>query len=337
MNNTINYPPLTQVPGLSFRHWRDRSDFKISCDIWHAQRCLSGAELTFSLHDFEEEVGWYEHFDIHQHYIYVEHQNQPIGYFTFSWDQDGDLRYNLHIEGYLTPQYYQAAIADCMIGYAEEKLREMTRSLPNDHPKMFMLWSRLKNERACDFYQQHGYQISRYFFKMSRPIEAPLAEYPLPSGLEIRPVTPDHYRAIWDAEQEAFRDHWGYVPPQEHHFEQWQQGSHFQPQYWKVAWDTETNQVAGMVRNFHKPEEDAEFNRKRGYTENISVQRPWRGKGVAKALIAESIRMFHGMGMQETFLSVDAENPTGALKLYHAMGYMELPDKTTAIFEKECE
>ena len=32
----------------------------------------------------------------------------------------------------------------------------------------------------------------------------------LPEGLEIRPVAEDQWRTIFDAENEAFRDHWGH-------------------------------------------------------------------------------------------------------------------------------
>ena len=34
---------------------------------------------------------------------------------------------------------------------------------------------------------------------------------PLPDGLEVRPVLPEHHRAIWNADEEAFRDHWDHA------------------------------------------------------------------------------------------------------------------------------
>ena len=37
-----------------------------------------------------------------------------------------------------------------------------------------------------------------------------------------------------------------------------------------------------MVRNFINHKENQEANRKRGYTENISVRRPWRRQGIAR-------------------------------------------------------
>jgi ribosomal protein S18 acetylase RimI-like enzyme len=101
----------------------------------------------------------------------------------------------------------------------------------------------------------------------------------------------------------------------------------FQPHLWKVAW--KGDQVCGVVHNFLDEQENEMYNRKRGYTEDISVRREWRGKGVAKALIAESIRMFREMGMDHTWLSVDSENTSGAHRLYESMGYSVVEDQAS--------
>ncbi|HUP27415.1 MAG TPA: GNAT family N-acetyltransferase, partial [Chloroflexia bacterium] len=99
---------------------------------------------------------------------------------------------------------------------------------------------------------------------------------------------------------------------------------------WKVAW--EGDQVAGMVRNFIDEAANKRFNRKRGWTENISVRRQWRKTGVAKALIAASFRMHKELGMTEAALGVDSENPNGARQLYESMGFKTV--KTFTAYRK---
>lgn len=330
----INYPPLAAVPGLQFRHWHSKADFALALEIFNAERKMNGLDYTFKLEDFEEEVNFYDNFDINEQYIFAEYNGKAIAQFSFNWERQSDGLCVVYLDRTLLPEFYQEAIAQCILDYAEEKMKEQVALLPAEWPKAFRIYQRLKNQQAVDFYQKNGYTPVRHFFRMSRPIDLPLADHPLPKGFEIRPVEPSHYRAVWDAALEAFREHYGFVEPQEIHYETWQKDSTFQPHLWKIAWDVEKNEVAGMVRNFHKPEEDAEFNRKRGYTENIGVRPAYRSKGIAKALIAESIRMFKEMGMEETFLNVDASNPSGALKLYQSMGYEELPAMTSASFQK---
>jgi ribosomal protein S18 acetylase RimI-like enzyme len=145
--------------------------------------------------------------------------------------------------------------------------------------------------------------------------------------LEVRPVKPEEYRQVFDAMDEAFRDHWGYYPATEAAYKWWQQSDSFQPDLWKVAWDGD--QVAGMVLNFIDDNENQMYKRKRGYTENISVRRPWRRRGLARALLTQSLYLLKEKGMQEACLGVDTQNPNGALQLYESVGFRSVKRYTT--------
>jgi GNAT superfamily N-acetyltransferase len=145
-------------------------------------------------------------------------------------------------------------------------------------------------------------------------------------------VEKEHLRQIFDAENEATRDHWGHIEYGEEQYQAWLQDRRCQPDLWKVAWEGE--EVCGMVRNYVDELENETDQRLRGYTEFISVRRPWRRKGLATALLAESIDMFTRLGMQETALGADTENPSAALSLYQHMGYAENRDKTYLVITK---
>ena len=96
-----------------------------------------------------------------------------------------------------------------------------------------------------------------------------------PEGLEVRPVTPDQYRQIWDADFDAFRESWGFAEPSPGDYEQWLEDPVIMmPELWQIAWNGD--QVAGQVRSFINHQENAEQGRLRGYTEFISVRKPWR-------------------------------------------------------------
>jgi mycothiol synthase len=165
-----------------------------------------------------------------------------------------------------------------------------------------------------------GYAPVRYGFRMVRDLSQPIPDLPLPDGLEIRPAEPRHFRAIWEAEREAFQDHWGYTPWPEENYRRFLAFPHYDPSLWQVAWDGD--QVAGSVLSFIVDEENVRFQRKRGFTEDISVRRPWRKRGLASALIARSLEALRQRGMTEASLEVDAENPTGALRVYERLGFV---------------
>ena len=76
-----------------------------------------------------------------------------------------------------------------------------------------------------------------------------------------------------------------------------------------------------MVLNliFEQGNEQARI--KRGWTDNICVRRPWRRRGLARALIIRSLKVLHDQSMTEAALGVDVENPSNALRLYESCGY----------------
>jgi ribosomal protein S18 acetylase RimI-like enzyme len=146
-------------------------------------------------------------------------------------------------------------------------------------------------------------------------------------------VLPADYRKIWDAHQEAFRDHWGYREATEEEYQGWLTSPTFDASLWQVAWapgaSGRSDQVAGMVLNFIPHDENAVLGLKRGWTDPISVRRPWRKIGLAKALILRSLKLLKAQGMTEAMLGVDMQNPNGALQLYESCGFKPMRRSTT--------
>ena len=99
---------------------------------------------------------------------------------------------------------------------------------------------------------------------------------------------------------------------------------------WVVAWDGD--EIAGVVQNWIWPTENAQLGVQRGWLEHISVRRPWRRRGLARAITAESLRLLRDRGMTDAMLGVDADNPNGALGLYEGLGFAV--DKQSAAYRR---
>ena len=173
-----------------------------------------------------------------------------------------------------------------------------------------------------------GYEPITYSAEMVRPTVDDLPDHPLPDGLEIRPVRDEDIRGrSGRPTSEAFRDHWGFVEQTEADYQRFLAFPYTDTTLWKIAWDDEG--VAGQVKSFIDTAQNAEHGLKRGWTENISTSRRWRRRGVAKALIVESIRELAARGMTEVALGVHTENPNGAYDLYaepRLRGHRDLDD-----------
>jgi ribosomal protein S18 acetylase RimI-like enzyme len=217
-----------------------------------------------------------------------------------------------------------------MLRYNEQKLREIAQTHPTDTPRAFQSIVTDTEKDWISVLIKEGYNVFRYGFRMVRPTLEDIPGFSFPEGIEVRPVRPEHYQAIIDAWNEACKDMRGQIPISDEDFKWFQESPIFNPSLWQIAWHKD--EVIGTVLNFIDERENNEYKRKRGHVELISVKRHWRGRGIAKALIAQSFRTLKERGMTEAALGVDAENPSGALHLHTKMGFQV--QKKTVFYRK---
>jgi ribosomal protein S18 acetylase RimI-like enzyme len=60
-----------------------------------------------------------------------------------------------------------------------------------------------------------------------------------------------------------------------------------------------------------------------GWVKDIAVRERARGRGVGRALLREALAEFARRGAPRVGLKVDAANPTGAIRLYQSLGFIE--------------
>lgn len=221
------------------------------------------------------------------------------------------------------PDWRRKGIGSQVQTWLEERAKEISSEHDPKKTKMANIWAQNTQLGNFALAKNFGFEEERYFFEMSRDLSKPISDAIMPKNLEVRPVVEEHYRPIWDALEEAFKDHWGFQETEEKDYQRWVNRIKTLPEYdpnlWKVAW--EGDQVAGMVLNAVFEEENQLLNKKKGWTDPICVRRAWRKKGLATALINESMQMFKEMGMKESALGVDTKNLSGALNLYTNCGY----------------
>lgn len=335
----IDVPEHPGVPGLVFRGFQGEPDYPKMLAAIDGSKQADGIERSDTLEDIRRNYSHLVNSDPYQDMIFAEVEGEVVGYGRVEWHLDAEGKWlGFHL-AFLLPEWRRMGIGRAILKHQERRLSRILAeqraagSLPADAPAYFDSFA-FDTEVGKDvLFRQEGYLPVRYEFHMLRPFDEPIQDHPLPPGLEVRPALPEQYRAIWDASQEAFRDHWGYIPAEEEDYQGWLESPEFAPPLLQVAWDGD--QVAGMVLNFVNEEENREYGRRRGYTEGISVRRPWRRLGLARALLTRSLQMFRDMGMQEAALGVDSQNLSGALRLYESVGFRQV--KQMAFYRKSAE
>ena len=328
--DSLNLIHAPAIRGLCFRRFHGESDHPAMAAINQACYDADGIDEIVTVGDIARTYAHLDNCDPYQDMVFAEVNNRVIGYNRVMWwqEQNGDRIY-YHF-GYLLPEWREKGIGRAMLRRSERRLKQIAAGHEVDCAQQLAASAWDTQPGLQSLLREEGYRPIRYFYEMTRDLADDIPDLPLPDGVEVRPVRPEHYRAIWEADHRAFQDHWGYSPGTENQYQRWLNHPTFNPDLWQVAWHED--QIVGMVLNFVDERENKKYSRKRGYTEDISVQRSWRRQGIARALIARSLRMHKELGMAETALGVDTENPTGALRLYEGMGYK--PAKRSAAYRK---
>jgi mycothiol synthase len=327
----LHYAP--DLPGLTFRHFQGEADYQNILNMINASKRADQIDRTDTLEDIRR---YYEHLnncDPYEDMIFAEVDGQTIAYGRGEWVVDEQDRWlGFHI-AFLHPDWRGKDISTAMLRYIEEHLRSKSLELldqgviTEDTPRFLETFIYETETEKEILLKKARYEPVRFAYSMIRPFSEPINITPLPEGLEIRTVKPEQFRQVWEADQEAFKDHWGYVEGTEVDYQRWLKDPLNDPDLWRVAWDGD--QVAGMVLNFLNEKENEEYKRLRGWTENISVRKPWRRRGLARALLTRSLQMFKDMGIDHAALGVDTENQTGALNLYESVGFVVEKRHTT--------
>jgi ribosomal protein S18 acetylase RimI-like enzyme len=317
-----DYYPLENTPnieGLLSRHFAGESDYLKMLAIFtnlHAAGQYSGETTIESL---RADYSNLSNTDPQDDLIFFEIDSKTVAFCRFYWERQvktGQYTYGINVR--VDPSWQGKGIEQSLIAWGETRGRYYASVLPEGNNGAIVTFCRETDQMKYNILMEAGFTIDRYFHSMSRPL-IDLPERSLPEGITVRPVLPKDFRKIWDASNEAFMDEYGAADPTEEWYQSYLASPNFQPYLWQVAWDGD--EVVGSVQNYISLQENELEDRRRGYTEGISVRREWRGRGVASALICRSMAMFKAMNMDEVTLTADTQNPTGAMRLYTNLGY----------------
>ena len=316
----IELPNAPEILGLSFRRFHSgEQDFPLMVDLINLCNQADQIEEVTNLEELRNNYTHLTNCDLDQDVLVVEVDGQMVGYTRVWWVDEPDNGLIYYHLANLHPEWRRKGLGTAMLAWNQSRLRATAAGHDPERPKAFRAFFDEHQHGSQALLKGAGYQPERYFFEMKRDLSQPIPEPELPEGLEIRPAEEAQFRQIWEAQDEAFRDHWGYSPGTEKDYQRWLGKPDADPEIWKVAWDGD--EVVGMILNIIFHDENQQLKRKWGWTDPICVRRPWRRRGLATALLLESMQELKARGMQYAALGVDVDNPLGALKLYENAGF----------------
>lgn len=321
IENTIMLDDAPAIDGLSFRLFRGESDYAHIAGIENAYNKAFGLEFETSVEEVANDLEHNDHINSLRDILFAEVNGEPAGFARVYHFVNDDGEQIFTHNGNVLPAFVDAGVERALMQWAEVRAHEIALAEPHAGPRFLQAFTPDVSVERTTALEQLGYQRVRYGYMMVRPLDEPIPDLPLPEGIELRPKLVEHYRTLWEARNEAFRDHWGHRENTEADWERYQMWPDHQPALCQVAWDAAKNEVAGEVTVTIYQRDNETFGIRRGWTDPIFVRRPYRKQGLAKALIVRAMQVLKEQGMAEAALGVDAQNPNGALKLYEGLGY----------------
>ena len=312
---------VTAIPGLRIRPYAGEADLPAIARVRDAEWAADGVSERTTIADLR---AWWGHaseqFDASRDVDIVELDGRVVAVAQRDWIDATDGVRDYRARCWVDPVVRRRGIGAVMVARNEAVRRQLAAGHDTDRPKVLGMSMAETNLGARALAERFGYTAVRWFADMERSLVDELPEVPpMPEGLEVRPVTRDQARQVWDADGDAFRDHWGGWDPSEASFLRWVESSEFQPDRMIVAWDGD--EIAGAVLNAVYAEENAELGLQRGWLDSVFTRRAWRRRGLARALIVRSLHLLRDEGLTLAALGVDADNPSGAFGLYESAGF----------------
>jgi mycothiol synthase len=277
-------------------------DLLVACDLSDCGKADSSLEVL--------QREWRnEHFNPEQDAWVALVDGRPVGYAALPYHRAPRIRFY----GRVHPAYRGQGLGSHLLALVEKRAHDFVHLAMPDERVFLQTWCSDGSSSAKSLLEIHEYRCVRHTWVMGLTMEQPPAEPRWPEGIVLRPFVPERDgRAVFEAKEAAFRDHWGYLPGD---FESWYQQNAapragFDPSLWFIAMDGD--EIAGIALCGYYMGE--------GEVEILGVRRPWRRSGLGLALLHHAFGEFYRRGQRKVGLGVDSESLTGATRLYERAG-----------------
>ena len=230
-----------------------------------------------------------------------------------------------YTHAFVHPDFAGRGVGSWLLARTEARARaRQAESSERDGAGTLEQWIGATNYAARELLSGAGYAEVRHMWGMAIALDGMLAPPDSPAGIAIRACRLESdLRRAYAATEEAFRDNWQHEPRS---FEQFMAEEtapeRHDPSLWLLALEGDEAVGAALCEPLST----------RGWINTIGVRPAWRGRGIATALLWQAFVAFRRRGLREAALGVDAQNPTGATRVYERAGMRV--ERQYDVFEK---
>ena len=305
---------------LRLRPYRGPIDHRDMNRVSNAVRAFNGDPNIGTVADMDNHYAHLEHADLPRDCALVELDGRVVAYGRASRQEmitgGRQVECILNIE----PEARGLGVEELLVRHALVRSEAIIAEYGRDKAIAVLVFVTSRDEAQLAVVEAAGFQRVRTGVQLIRPNVEDIPVIPLADGFEIRRIGADDramHRRVWEAAARAFAQSYGEQAQTEDQYERWVTGDEFDPPLWRVAFHGDA--IAAQILNYlGEPEPDGS---RIGWTESISTQPEFRRRGLARALLAESLRAVRDAGATKAALGADSQNPNQAQTLYESMGF----------------
>lgn len=321
------------LSGLRIRTHEGDEDIPAMVAVAAAAMRANGVGWTWTPESLRHELANPTHADPAHDVFLAFVGDELVGWSQTEWVDSNEGERLYWAVGHVHPAWRRRGIGRALLERDERRRREVAAGHATIRPRLLMSWVEDPDAGALALLAGNGYRRVRTYYHMVRPDLEAIAVPELPPGIEVRPVGDADLPRVWAAIAEAFRDHFGEHDVSDAAFRRWSGDPDFDPRLLVVAFDGD--EVAAGVQASINTAENAANGYLRGWADPVFTRRPWRRRGLARALLGRALVRLHERGMTSAQLDVDSENPNRALGLYERHGFRV--DHTSSEWRKPLE
>lgn len=313
------------IPGLVFRAYSGPKDLAGMAAVHAGSKeqdkidPLSSRDYLPTLEDLRRDYANLE--PGNPNLLLIEIKGQIVGYNKIDWwNEAKDGRVYLH-SGWLLPDWRGKGIGRAAWHWSQDRARKLAAEQGITSKAVLATNSSTTEPEKEILAINEGYTLVRNLSDMKFDDFARLEGLTatLPAGVEIRPVEPDHYPAIYAALKEARLGMFGEGPVGEEDYQAFLnhavRGDHYRPELWRVAWFGDT--VVSFVINYPHPLGS-------GVVDEVATRTDWQRRGISRALMLDSLQELRQQGFLQVRLFTTADDEKGARSLYEQLGFREV-------------
>ena len=309
---------MSLATNLVSRPYAGEADLQPICDLVNACDAVDQFDDNYDVEDLRIEFSDPRLDPAQDLRLWQDEDGQLIGFGQIWIDREGDK-----VDGYLyfkvLPSARNNGVEDDIMVWGTERMQSVATECGK--PAILSSSTREEDTERRTLLERHGLVANRFFFRMQRLLDQPIPEPLLPTG-----VTLTHTAGMADAERwvaaynQSFIDHWNFHMATVERHQHWLTDPKYRTDLDLVA-VTEDNTIAAFCFCFVDPDDNARNNRSEGWINLLGTRRGFRQMGLGRAMLLAGMRALKQAGMAVAKLGVDAENPTGALRLYQSVGF----------------